>query len=124
MPYFWHDGQLCIVVVTNREGDRWVLPKGRPKSGVSHRMLAQQEAWEEAGLSGTLSAGRSIDVTIRRHGRRLALRLYPMHVEEMAPWWPEHALRQRRIVSAGEAQSMLSDRGMTKAVSVLMRRLQ
>ena len=124
LPYFYLAGELKIVVVSSRDGDRWVLPKGRPKSGMSRRALARLEAWEEAGLTGSFEPVRPIDVTIRRSARRQAVRLYPMRVSEVAPWWPERGDRHRRILSPNEAQSILTDRGMVNAVSALVTRLQ
>ncbi len=123
LPYLYDADELCIVVVTSRDGDRWVLPKGRKKTGWSRRDMARLEAWEEAGVQGTFRPQRPIQVTIQRSQRLLAVRLYPMQVDELAQRWPEREDRQRRIVSIPEAQRLLTDRGMVRAVSKLMRRL-
>ncbi len=44
--------RLKVVLVSSRDGDRWVLPKGKPKARMSRRDLAALEAWEEAGVRG------------------------------------------------------------------------
>ncbi len=123
LPYFWLQGELRIVVVSSRDGDRWVLPKGRPKSGLSRRALARLEAWEEAGVDGIFKPVRPINVFIRRGARRQSLRLYPLRVHSLAEDWPEQQDRQRCLVSAFEAQRMLSDPGMVDAVEELLVRL-
>ncbi len=124
LPYLWQDDELCIVIVSSRDGDRWVLPKGRPKSGMSRRALARLEAWEEAGISGVFEPDSPIDVTIRRNARRQALRLYPMRVEDIAERWPERRHRKRKVVTAVQAQAQLTDRGMADAVRSLLERFR
>ena len=123
LPYLWLGHDLRIVIISSRDGDRWVLPKGRPKSGLSRRALAQLEAWEEAGVTGALKPTRPIDVFIRRGTGRQSLRLYPMRVDSLAETWPEQSDRQRIIVAPAEAQNLLSDEGMAEAVAALMPRL-
>jgi 8-oxo-dGTP pyrophosphatase MutT (NUDIX family) len=38
-------------LVSNKRGDRWVLPKGRPEKHLKKKEIAALEAWEEAGDS-------------------------------------------------------------------------
>src|SRR5262245_55174768 len=46
------DGRLCMV--TSRSARRWVFPKGLIDPGHTPGAAALIEAWEEAGLVGTL----------------------------------------------------------------------
>nr|WP_052362606.1 NUDIX hydrolase [Falsirhodobacter sp. alg1] len=46
------DGEPQVLLITSRETGRWVLPKGWPMRGLSNTKAAQQEAWEEAGVTG------------------------------------------------------------------------
>ncbi|MDQ0135559.1 8-oxo-dGTP pyrophosphatase MutT (NUDIX family) [Neorhizobium galegae] len=43
-----------ILVITSREAGRWVIPKGWPMKGKKPFEAAATEAWEEAGVSGTV----------------------------------------------------------------------
>lgn len=45
-------GKVEILLVTSRETERWVIPKGWPIPGKSPEASAAQEAWEEAGIKG------------------------------------------------------------------------
>ncbi|MBB3522758.1 8-oxo-dGTP pyrophosphatase MutT (NUDIX family) [Rhizobium sp. BK456] len=43
-----------ILVITSRESARWVIPKGWPMKGKKPFEAAAIEAWEEAGVRGTV----------------------------------------------------------------------
>ena len=45
-----------ILLITSRETRRWVIPKGWPMPGHSAAESAAQEAYEEAGVRGQMSA--------------------------------------------------------------------
>lgn len=106
-------------MVSNKRGDRWVLPKGRPEKHLKKKEIAALEAWEEAGIRGTFQGGDPINVTLRRRSGRIDLRLYPLRVHRLTQRWPEQQARTRRVVSARKALSLLSDPGMRHAVAHL-----
>lgn len=114
IPWLLHDGALLVVLVRSRDGARWVLPKGRVEKRRSRRAVAAAEAWEEAGLRGTMTPRAPIDVLVRQQGRLLLMRLYPLRVDEIADRWPER--RERRIVPAEEAAELLGKGGFRQAV--------
>ncbi|NTJ11699.1 NUDIX hydrolase [Rhizobium lusitanum] len=43
-----------ILVITSRESGRWIIPKGWPIKGKKPHEVAAIEAWEEAGVRGTV----------------------------------------------------------------------
>jgi 8-oxo-dGTP pyrophosphatase MutT (NUDIX family) len=42
------------MLLTSRETGRWVIPKGWPSKGLKPREVAASEAYEEAGLVGSI----------------------------------------------------------------------
>jgi 8-oxo-dGTP pyrophosphatase MutT (NUDIX family) len=54
------DGRPQVLLLTSRETKRWVIPKGWPMHGKKPREVAAQEAFEEAGLVGTLIGKRPV----------------------------------------------------------------
>src|SRR5438552_861734 len=46
------NSEICLI--TSSSGKRWVIPKGCLEPGKTVGDIALQEAWEEAGLRGTL----------------------------------------------------------------------
>src|SRR6476661_2362743 len=43
-----------FLLVNTNGGGKWTFPKGDPESSLSHGQAAQREAWEEAGVRGTI----------------------------------------------------------------------
>jgi 8-oxo-dGTP pyrophosphatase MutT (NUDIX family) len=43
-----------ILIITSRDSGRWVIPKGWPMKGRKPHEAAAIEAWEEAGVRGTV----------------------------------------------------------------------
>ena len=53
----WRQAQgFEILLITSRETRRWVIPKGWPMPGHSAAESAAQEAYEEAGVRGQMTA--------------------------------------------------------------------
>ena len=46
--------KLQIALITSRRTGRWIIPKGWPVEGATPTEAAAQEAWEEAGIEGTV----------------------------------------------------------------------
>lgn len=93
-----------IVLVTTRDGDYWILPKGNTEKGRSDRAMAREEAYEEAGLVGVMKRDY---VEFRTFGKVNRLRLYPMTVRKMLKNYPEKKQRERVTVSFEMAEKMV-----------------
>lgn len=47
-------GELEILLITSRETQRWIVPKGWPSPGLAPHEAAAREALEEAGVVGRI----------------------------------------------------------------------
>ena len=97
-----------VLLVTGRRSRRWTIPKGWPMSGKSLAESAAVEAFEEAGVKGTIDPqpvgsfnhtkqhlpSGTLDVLILVH---------QMSVERELPKWPEFGQRRRRWFTVKEA---------------------
>ncbi len=92
-------GDIEVLLVTSRETRRWVIPKGWPWADRGHHEAAAAEAWEEAGIRGTVC-----DVPVgtfhydkRRKEDVLAVEVtvFLLDVHEEATHWPEESQRSR-----------------------------
>jgi len=93
-----------VVLVTTRDGDYWILPKGNTEKGRSDRAMARQEAYEEAGLEGVMKRDY---FEFRTLGKVKKLRLYPMKVKKLLKSYPEKKERERVTVSFDMAEKMV-----------------
>jgi len=96
-----------VLLVTTRGRGRWVIPKGWPIGGRTPGHAAVQEAWEEAGVIGTLS-GNAIGIYsyIKKHDpRRLPciVAVFPVEVAKLANDFPERRQRRRKWFSPRKA---------------------
>lgn len=106
-------GGVEVMLVTSRETRRWVVPKGWPWRKVADRDAAAGEAWEEAGVRGTVSR-RSVgsfcyDKRHRGTAKTLTVELYKLEVTEVAEAWPEAGERERGWFSPESAAERVAE---------------
>ncbi len=110
-------GQIEVLLVSTRETHRWVIPKGWPMAGLSDAEAAAREAYEEAGIHGTISETvlGHFDYDKRRKNDRLVpvrVSVYPMEVNEELDAWPEQHERARAWFRPDAAASLVQEEGM------------
>lgn len=117
-----------VLLVTSRTRGRWVLPKGMITAGMTPAESAVKEAWEEAGVVGTVSGGclgvyRYIKT--RRCGvRSCAVKVYAMKVTAVLPTWPEQRMRKRRWMGIDEAICRVMDRDLKRLLIMFRAKLR
>ncbi len=108
------DGSPEILLVTTRQTGRWTPPKGNLLPDRSAAESAALEAWEEAGVRGTIAAeplGRYCGVK-RLEGdvvRRTIIDLYPLQVTSRDSKFPERRQRRRRWFTREEAAGLVDE---------------
>src|SRR5687768_4835080 len=104
--------RLEILLVKARKSERWVLPAGWALRGRPLADTARREAWEEAGVSGTV-ANKVLTVVPKRKRYRLAgeiewqMAVFPLRVDSVADDYPEAAERERGWFSPEEAAALV-----------------
>lgn len=103
-----------MLLVTSRETRRWVVPKGWPMKKKSPPEAAEVEAFEEAGVRGTiskrpigrynylkrLSTGRSVECSVQ---------VFPLRVKSDLEEWPEMDERMTGWFSPEAAASLVEE---------------
>jgi 8-oxo-dGTP pyrophosphatase MutT (NUDIX family) len=90
-----------VLLVTGRRSGKWTIPKGWPMPGKSLAEAAEQEAFEEAGVKGTIDP-RPIGTF--RHVKQLNIAgdievdivVHPLWVDRELEKWPELGQRKRK----------------------------
>jgi 8-oxo-dGTP pyrophosphatase MutT (NUDIX family) len=113
-----------VLMVTSRGTRRWVLPKGWPMKGRTLAGAALREAWEEAGVVGTVD-----DAPVGWYGydkiRKDALpvpcrvEVFRVTVADLARDWPEGRQRRREWMSLDRAATEVAE----PQLQALLRRL-
>jgi 8-oxo-dGTP pyrophosphatase MutT (NUDIX family) len=104
------DGEVCLV--TSRNGKRWVAPKGCIEPGKTAGEIALQEAWEEAGLVGSLDPEPIGSYFYEKDGLTCHVMVFLMQVTGETEDWPERSFRQRRWSSSAKAALRVADPGL------------
>ncbi len=115
VPIMQINGMNHFIVISTRTNNRWIFPKGNPKTGMKDEKVALKEAFEEAGVAGELY-GSPIPVHYWKGYLHYIIDYYPMLVSNLHPRWDEQPERQRRICTFEEATGLLNDVGFVEAM--------
>jgi 8-oxo-dGTP pyrophosphatase MutT (NUDIX family) len=96
-----HNGR--VFMVSSRSGRRWVFPKGQIDPGHTPGEAALIEAWEEAGLVGTLDPEPVGSYLYEKLGCAHHVLLFRMRVSEVRDVWPERGFRERVWITVDDA---------------------
>lgn len=101
---FAYTGSGKVVLVTSRKGESWILPKGNRAKKRSDRLQAKREAFEEAGLQGSLNC-KHYDFNSFEKSKNL--RVYTMRVKTILNDFPEKNQRKRMVTTFDRAEKMV-----------------
>jgi 8-oxo-dGTP pyrophosphatase MutT (NUDIX family) len=101
---FAYTGSGKVVLVTSRKGESWILPKGNRAKKRSDRLQAKREAFEEAGLQGSLNC-KYYD--FNSFAKSKNLRIYTMRVKTILNDFPEKSERSRIVTTFDRAEKMV-----------------
>lgn len=103
-----------VLLLTSRETRRWVIPKGWPMEGKKAHAVAEREAYEEAGVKGTVEPATfghfDYDKKLRS-GLVVTCRVevHLLKVSKMCSDFPEKADRDLAWVSPAEAAERVNE---------------
>ncbi|NIP86972.1 MAG: NUDIX domain-containing protein [Planctomycetales bacterium] len=123
VPYRHQAGQLEFCLITSSEG-RWSFPKGKIDPGETATEAALKEAWEEAGLRGTLAPTPLGNFSLDKEGATLEVTAWLLEVTSCEAEWPEADRRQRRWLSAPQARQLIDRAGWRQMIEAALRQLE
>ena len=113
-PFIMKQGKPMLVIITNRSGQAWILPKGQREKNISNAQVAIEEAVEEAGVVGNLVDTKCHKDFERKGGHWL--RVYPLCISKLLREWPEQHFRKRKLVSVKQALSLVTRKEHVDAI--------
>ena len=118
IPYRRSAGGIEIMLVTSRTSGRWIIPKGWPAEGFAPHLSAAKEAYEEAGLVGTV--GETVVGTFLHlksaTRQRLSVQVFPMEVLQELDQWPERFQRRRQWFNPDQAANAVNDTSLRRLI--------
>jgi 8-oxo-dGTP pyrophosphatase MutT (NUDIX family) len=107
-----------VLLVTSRDTGRWMIPKGNIKAGEMPCKAAENEAYEEAGVKGTIIGSMPLGMYTyfkRRasgQARAATVEVYLLSVKDRLKKWPERKERKLSWVSTKEAVALVEEPGI------------
>ena len=120
------DGKVQVLLMTSRDTGRWIIPKGNINGRSTPSKAAEKEAYEEAGVRGTITS--SIPLGIYTYFKQLgsgeareaAVEVYLLRIREQLKKWPERGERKLSWVSTKEAVDLVEEPGVIPLLRRLM----
>lgn len=118
LPYVVYDGNIEVLLLTSRDTQRWVIPKGWPKKRMTAYELAALEAFEEAGLEGQIEKeplGCYHYVKRLKRDEEVLCRVdvFPMLVQTQLLDWPEKEQRNLSWVAPQRAAQLVDEKELS-----------
>jgi 8-oxo-dGTP pyrophosphatase MutT (NUDIX family) len=109
VPFRTRDGELEVLLITTLRRRRWIFPKGLIDPGCSPVEAAAIEAFEEAGVSGTVYPDSVGYYEYHKWGGLCQVQVFLMEVDEIADNWPESGSRDREWFAMDEAINLVAE---------------
>src|SRR6266542_1157381 len=108
-----------VMLVTSRETQRWIIPKGWPQRGRAPYDSAAREAFEEAGVVGAVGR-RSVgsfpyEKRLKGGGVMVCeVHVFPLKVTRQSKQWPEKEQRDVKWLSIKQAAETVHEPLLSK----------
>jgi 8-oxo-dGTP pyrophosphatase MutT (NUDIX family) len=109
IPYRRTADGLKVLLITSSRRKRWIVPKGLIEPHLSAAESAVQEAFEEAGVRGDVSASPVGSYSYSKWGATCMVAVYLLEVRTVLDAWPEAAVRQRRWLPVAVAADAVEE---------------
>lgn len=123
IPYRRTAEGLKVLLITSSRRRRWIVPKGLVEPHLSEAESAMQEAYEEAGIRGDVSAAPIGSYAYSKWGATCVVAVFLLDVHTVLDTWPEALFRQRRwlpVAAAAQAVEEPDLRAMILALPTLI----
>ena len=118
IAYRIENGSAEVLLITSRETRRWIIPKGNIGRGKTAPEAAALEAYEEAGVHGTIAS--EIPLGFYTYFKRRAdastfpvsVEVYLLKVERQAKKWPEKGTRKLAWLPVAKAIRKIEEPGI------------
>ena len=118
IPYRIKDGKVEVLLVTSRNRQSWVIPKGGISKGMTQYHSAAKEAWEEAGVIGIVENEIIGTYKYRKNGNIYQVNLFLLSVDRELEDWPEATERERQWLDVKTACKLVKQNSLKKLIAI------
>jgi len=102
IPYRINKDNFQILLITSRNGKKWIIPKGIIEEGDSAVETAERETKEEAGVVGKADSVEG-EYTYKKWDGICTVKVFPMLVTGTLQEWDEQEIRSRKWFETDDA---------------------
>jgi ADP-ribose pyrophosphatase YjhB (NUDIX family) len=131
LPYrFTKSGAPEILLVTTRQTKRWIIPKGWPIKGLKPAKSAAREAYEEAGVRGSVKTKAIGIFSYEKRSEEDSItipcdvRVFPLLVKRQSKTWPESEQRVAQWLEPAVALPLVEEGSLRSLISSFMERIE
>jgi 8-oxo-dGTP pyrophosphatase MutT (NUDIX family) len=112
---------LEVLLITSLNSKRWIVPKGWPEPELGPAENAAREAFEEAGVTGKISArpiGRYHYLKERKDGGGVpcSVEVFALAVTKQLDDWPEKNARELAWLPVDQAMVRVAEPGLRQVL--------
>ena len=112
---------LEVLLITSLNSKRWIVPKGWPEPELGPAENAAREAFEEAGVTGKISArpiGRYHYLKERKEGGGVpcSVEVFALAVTKQLDDWPEKSVREMVWLPVDQAVVRVAEPGLRQVL--------
>jgi 8-oxo-dGTP pyrophosphatase MutT (NUDIX family) len=124
IPVRIREGVVEVLLITSRRKKHWLIPKGIIEGDMTPQESALEEAYEEAGIRGTIDPEPIGRYQYQKWGGTCTVEVFLLRVEEELETWPEDYFRERKWVSLSTAQAMVDNPDLVNLISEALKTLE
>lgn len=128
LPYRRVAGTLLVLLITSRGTRRWIIPKGWPIPNLTPHETAAREAFEEAGVVGSIREATVGNYTYMKRLQnrsvvKCRVKVFPLEVQRQHRLWPERSQRCKKWLVTEKAAEQVYEPGLRTIIRSLSTRL-
>jgi 8-oxo-dGTP pyrophosphatase MutT (NUDIX family) len=117
-----------VLLITSLNSRRWIVPKGWPEAELTPAENAAREAFEEAGVTGRVSAepvGNFHYIKEKKDGGGMPCRVdvFALAVTKQLDEWPEKGARELLWLPPEEAVAKVAEPGLRQLLKTFRKQL-
>lgn len=121
LPWRLSGKTIEVLLVTGRKSGKWSIPKGWPMPGKSLAEAAAEEAFEEAGVRGTIHPDpigtfRHVKQQLLVGEIEVSIVVHHLWVDRELVEWPELGQRKRKWFKPKEAAKRVDSRELSELI--------
>lgn len=117
VPYRIKDENIWILLITNRKGSKWGIPKGIVDRTMKASDSALKETFEEAGVRGKIIKPALGVYKVKKWEGKCRIKVFMLPADEVFDEWPEKIYRKRIWVRIEEAEKYIKKKKLLKLIN-------